>query len=107
MDMEDMKEGKEEMNGKKCMMCGGMHEGCGCSCCGGWGWHGRRHHHGFHILVKIVILVLVFWAGMQFGELRSFTRGGMMRGDQGAMMGGYGYGGGYAPHGSGTATTTP
>jgi len=44
---------------------------------------GGGHHHWMHIVIKVAIAVFVFWAGMQFGELK-----GMLRGS----YGGYGYG---------------
>ena len=107
--MEDKE--KEGMGGKKCMMCGGTHANCGCSCCGGGGWHGG-HHRVVHIIVKVLVLPIVFWLGMQFGALRMYERGGSLGGGRGGyMMGGYGgYGGGNVQYGPGpgmrTATTT-
>lgn len=96
--MEEMKEG---MKGGTC----GCKQGCGCYG-GGGNWGGGHHHHGpWRILVKILILVIVFWVGMQFGELRAY-RGEMGRGGyggRGAMMGGYGYGYGAASNASTTA----
>ena len=55
-------------------------EGCECGChdgtCGMWG-----HHHWGHMIIKIFIVLFIFWAGVQFGELKaavdSFTAGGM------------------------------
>ena len=83
---------------------GGMNghpEGCMCRMCrrgmwGAWGMSGCGcHMHGpLHIILRIVVLVLVFWLGMQFGALGAY-RGGMM-GWEGygyrtaPMMGGYG-----------------
>ena len=63
------------------------HEGCECGChggvCGGmWG-----HHHWGHMIIKLFIVLFIFWAGVQFGELKAavdnFTAGG--------MGGGYGH----------------
>jgi len=76
-------------------------EGCECGChggaCGGmWG-----HHHWGHMLIKLFIVLFIFWAGVQFGELKaavdSFTAGGMgyghnayyLNSEPGGMMGGW------------------
>jgi hypothetical protein len=45
-------------------------EGCECGChggmCGGmWG------HHWGHMVIKIFIVLFIFWAGVQFGELKA------------------------------------
>ena len=45
-------------------------EECECGChkgmCGM-----RGHHHWGHIIVKLFIVLFIFWAGMQFGELKA------------------------------------
>ncbi len=68
---------RSEMNehGNHCDHCNGM-----------WG---HRSNRGWHLVAKILILAIVFWLGMQLGELRAYTFGGFGPG----MMGGWGYGG--------------
>ena len=60
-----------------------------CAKCGVHGTCGQ--HHWMHIVIKIAIALIIFWAGVQFGELKGLIHGaygGYGRG----MMGGY-YGG--------------
>lgn len=58
-----------------------------CQMCSMHGTIGRNHW--MHVVIKISIALIVFWAGVQFGELRATVRGG----EYGyRMMGGY-YGG--------------
>jgi len=69
-----------------------MKEHSGCGDCGSWG-HGLgmgtcSHNHWAHIIIKIFVAIFIFWAGVQFGELK-----GMIRAD-------YGYGHGYGMMGS-------
>lgn len=45
------------------------------------------HGQWTHILIKVFVALFIFWAGMQFGELK-----GIVRAEYG---GGYGYGHGY------------
>ncbi|HEY5383364.1 MAG TPA: hypothetical protein VIJ88_02310, partial [Candidatus Paceibacterota bacterium] len=51
-------------------------EGC---MCGMWG-----HHHWGHMVIKLFIVLFIFWAGVQFGELKAtvdnYENGGMMSG---------------------------
>lgn len=77
MDTKDMKE----------------HSGCGdCGSCGhGMGMGMCGHTHWAHIIIKIFVAIFIFWAGVQFGELK-----GMIR----AEYSGYGYGSGYGMMGS-------
>ena len=56
--------------------CGDCHHGMAGAMCG-------KGHWG-HIVIKILVALFIFWAGVQFGELR-----GMIRAEYG---GGYGYG---------------
>lgn len=55
------------------------------------------HEHSFgghspsHWIIKIIILAIVFWLGVQFGEIGSYQRFG------GPMMSGYGSGSYYGP----------
>jgi hypothetical protein len=79
--MHDDTQGAGEHN--HCDSCGH----CG-SCCHG---HGQWGHRGpLHWLIKIIVLIIVFWMGVQYGELSGFARFG------GGMMGGY-YDGGPGP----------
>lgn len=32
------------------------------------------HRHWGHVLIRIVIAIFIFWAGVQFGELRGMLR---------------------------------
>ena len=41
-------------------------DGMSCGMCG--------HHHWSHWVIKALILLFVFWAGMEFGELRGLVR---------------------------------
>jgi len=83
-----MEDGKGE--GGKCSC------GC-CGCCGGgsaWGMYGGHHHGVGHMIAKILIVVFVFWAGVQFGKLETIAdaRGALFeRGYGPSMMGGYYY----------------
>ena len=58
-------------------------EGCMCSMCGGGMW---GHHHWGHMLIKLIIVLFIFWAGMQFGELKAMVQNSYYSG----MMGGWG-----------------
>jgi hypothetical protein len=58
-------------------------EGCVCGACQG---HGATcgmwgHHHWGHMIIKFFIVLFIFWAGVQFGELKAtvdnFYSGGM------------------------------
>ncbi len=76
----------------------------GCRCMMGGRCYG--HHGPMHIIIRVVLLIVVFWLGTQFGELHSY-RGGMMGGYGGyrgyqMMNDGYYYGG----YGPGTATSS-
>ena len=51
--------------------------------CGGWSMWGGRRHWGY-IVLKILVALFVFWAGMKFGELKALVRAQYP-----------GYGGGY------------
>ncbi|MDE1919568.1 MAG: hypothetical protein KGH56_02595 [Patescibacteria group bacterium] len=67
MDTKEM-QGKEECGG-----CGGCGHGMGC--------HG--HARWARILVKVLVMLFVFWAGIQLGELKGILY---------AEYGNYGYG---------------
>lgn len=62
-------------------------EGCMCGMCGGGLW---GHHHWGHMLIKLIIVLFIFWAGVQFGELKSMVENSYYSG----MMGGWGGQGG-------------
>lgn len=51
-------------NDKKCECAG---HGMGCGMCG--------HHHWSHLVIKALIILFVFWAGMEFGEVRALVHG--------------------------------
>ena len=64
----------------------GMSGGCACPMC--WG-----SHHWGHVLAKVLIVLFVFWCGVQFGELRGLLRSSFERGGYAPMMyGQYGEG---------------
>lgn len=87
----------------------GSHHGCRGGNC--WGWSHGGNRHGLHIVVKIIILVLVFWAGVKIGELKTYFHlvygfnGGPSMMQNWKMM----PGGGNTPFNMmwGNATTTP
>jgi hypothetical protein len=57
---------------------------CDCGVCGGGGrWHG---FYLLRVLLTIIILMLVFMAGVRFGELKALMMGG-----RGYMMYNHGY----------------
>lgn len=73
---------------KKCEDCAGgvCHGGmCGCgSCCGtgmGHGCHGGKHHL-VKMILKIFIVILIFWCGFRLGQMVGFIK----------AQTGYGYG---------------
>lgn len=59
--------------------------GSGGMCGKGCGIYGGGRHW-MHVVVKIAIALIVFWAGVQFGELKAIVRSGY---SQSGMMGGY------------------
>ena len=65
----------KEMQGHECGDCGECKHGMGGMC---------GHGHWKHILVKVLVALFIFWAGMQVGELKGILRG--------YGYGGYGYG---------------
>ena len=83
-----------EKEGNTCGMCGGGKMGSMCGC-GNW-----SRHHILRWFLGIVIIFIVFWTGMQIGELKgSLERGGwsgqthsrpMMYGSGSNMMDGSG-----------------
>ena len=44
------------------------------------------HHHWGHMLIKLIIVLFIFWAGVQFGELKAMVQNSYY----GGMMGGWG-----------------
>jgi hypothetical protein len=82
--------------------------GCTCGMCGG---HHFGHHHWGHWVLKIVVVVFIFWCGVQLGELKQ-----ELRSNYGPMMNWHGSNQGYYYSGPGMmgvygtvqqATTTP
>ena len=80
-----------------------MEEKCACgngTCSGGKccaGMHGSMcHGHLLKKIVTIVVMIFIFWLGLQLGELRTLTRMEqsrshmMMMGSRDGMMGGMG-----------------
>lgn len=57
------------------------------ACCDGGLW---GHHHWGHMLVKVIIILFVFWAGAEFGELKAELRAYHSGGYGAQMMGGWG-----------------
>lgn len=66
-------------------MCGACQGGgmMGCDSC--WG-HGYRPHSGLHMVMRIFLVLFVFWAGVEFGELKEKIRNQ----EEYMMMGEYG-----------------
>ena len=62
------------MCGGSCGGCGGMHGMGGCGC------HGGKSHL-MKVILKIVIMILIFWCGFKLGvmtgSLQAFYGGGM------------------------------
>lgn len=94
----------------------GNPEGCQCGWCtwrrGGWGCGGRWSW--LRLLIGIVILIFVFWAGFKLGELKGSLEGygwygGNGRHSPGYMMGpgmmGWRYYNGAVPQATGTVPT--
>jgi hypothetical protein len=67
-------------------------EGMGHGMCMGCGMCG---HHWSHMVIRVLIVLFIFWAGMEFGEVRAMLRadgyggyGQMMMSDGGNPYGG-------------------
>lgn len=52
-----------------CQQC---HHGC-CQMEGGWGM-GHHHFRPWRMLLKVIVILFVFWLGMQLGEIKTFMR---------------------------------
>jgi hypothetical protein len=81
----------ENMDKKECGC--GM-GGCGMGHMGGCGCYGGKHHL-LRVVLKILIVILIFWCGFRLGELTGTIRGEygrieMMHGERGSF-GDYGY----------------
>ena len=67
--------------------------GCGDSCkCGGMDHmhHGCcGKHHLVKMILKIFIVILIFWCGFKLGLISGSIRGGEVRGGYGTMRGVY------------------
>ena len=73
-----------------CDSCGSCDKGSTCSADGSHGMGYCRLRWGT-IAIKIAVALLVFWAGMQFGEQKAFMRIAQFDGFGGAgMMRGFG-----------------
>jgi hypothetical protein len=96
--------------------------GCACSCSGGCGCDmrsmgGCMHMHGCHggkrhamrMLIKIVIVIIIFWCGFSIGQMIGFIKAETGRGLGGGfgMMRGYNYFNNNLPSGAGSGTVTP
>ncbi len=85
-------------DGGRCMMCS-MHGGM----CGGCG-----KHHFLRIVLKLIVLALVFWAGVKIGELKGYYEAGYFGSPRmmwGAQNGAYGPGGMMGWYWNGATTT--
>ena len=95
----------ENMDKKEC--------GCGdgkCMCGGAMGYrhgcHGR--HHLVKIILKLVILIIVFWCGYHLGMMTGFLKAEYGRGMMTRDMSGYGtMRGGYLGGASTVSPATP
>ncbi len=59
-----------------------------CAACEKNGMCGQ--HHWVHVVIKICVAILIFWAGVQFGELRALLRIDLGGYSGRSMMGAYG-----------------
>jgi hypothetical protein len=79
---EECKGGCEASKGGACCTMSSCN-GCACGC----------GHKTVRIIIKIALVIIIFWLGMHYGERKSFggygKYGGMMRGDAVPMMGQY------------------
>ena len=71
-------------------------------------------HHWSHMIIRLLIVLFIFWAGMEFGEVRELLRSGyggpvmmMNEGGYGGGMRGYGMMGGSGMGMSQTSTVSP
>ena len=73
----------ENIDKKECGC--GMHQmgGCGCPGC-----HGGKHHL-IKIILKIIIIILIFWCGFKLGDITGSIRGGYGREIGSQMMRGW------------------
>jgi len=47
------------------------------------------NHHWVHIVIKIAVALIIFWAGVQFGELKGMLHGGYGYRMMGSRVGNY------------------
>jgi hypothetical protein len=103
----------ENMDKKVCSGCG--NSSCTCGGSMGMGCMHGFHHHGkyglMRMILKIVIVILIFWCGFKLGNIVGYVRAESGRG---AMMqrdfnnGGYGMmHGGYSNISPTTSSVTP
>ena len=87
----------------------GHPEGCKCGVCHGNAMLGCAcgRRHWVRILIKVVIIVFVFWAGVQFGELKGMLRGEYYRYGMIGSHGGWGQWGGPTMMQGGVPGTAP
>lgn len=81
--------------------CGGMQSMSMCGC------HGGRRHL-MKMILKIVIVILIFWCGFKLGQMTGFIQaeGGYGRTSISSMMRGYGYNNSYNNGGASVPTPT-
>ena len=81
---------------------------CGCEAgkcnCGPMGhMHGCcGKHHLVKMILKLVILIIIFWCGFRLGEMTGVLKAGYGHANYGMMRGGYNL-----PVGGATVTPTP
>ena len=67
-------------------------DSCHCGCCGGMGHmhgcHGGRYHI-IRMILKIVLVVIIFWCGFRLGEMIGFIKANTGYGNDFRMMSGY------------------
>jgi len=76
----------DETNKKEC--------GCGEGKCDCGGKMGHMHgccgkHHLVKIILKLIIVIIIFWCGFKLGMITGSIRGGEVRGNYGVMRGVY------------------
>lgn len=88
-----------------------MCEGCGCNhggCCGSHmhGCHGGKHHL-VKIILKLFIVIIIFWCGFKLGVMAGLLREGYGRGNDFGMMRGYNYSNNLPNSNGGVSTPAP
>ncbi len=83
---------------------------CCCGMHGGHGFYGGKHHL-VKIILKLFIIIIIFWCGFRLGEITGSIRGaygrGMMNRNDYGMMRGYDYYNNIPSNANGGTTPAP